>query len=82
MPTQNYLLLDQKKRMIENLREKGISDENVLNAFDKMERHLFMESLLWPRAYEDTAIKLTTDGASLSNSGLVCLKRAICRSMV
>lgn len=61
MPTQNYLLLGQKKRMIENLREKGITDENVLAAFDKMERHLFLESLLWPRAYEDTAIKLTTD---------------------
>jgi len=61
MATQNYLLLGQKKRMIEGLRQKGISDENVLSAFDKMERHLFMESLLWPRAYEDIAIKITTD---------------------
>ena len=61
MPTQNYLLLGQKKRMIENLREKGITDENVLAAFDKMERHRFLESLLWPQAYEDIAIKLTTD---------------------
>ena len=47
--------------MIENLRQKGISDENVLNAFDKMERHRFLESLLWPQAYEDVALKLTTD---------------------
>lgn len=61
MPTQDYLLLGQKKRMIENLRQKGISDENVLNAFDKMERHRFLESLLWPQAYEDVALKLTTD---------------------
>ena len=61
MATQNYLLLGQKKRMIEGLREKGITDENVLAAFDKMERHLFLESFLWPRAYEDIAIKLTTD---------------------
>lgn len=61
MPTENYLLLGQKKRLIELLRDKGITDENVLKAFDKMERHRFMESLLWPRAYEDEAIKLTTD---------------------
>ena len=47
--------------MIEQLRQRGISDENVLSAFDKMERHLFLESFLWPRAYEDIAIKLTTD---------------------
>lgn len=61
MATDNYLLLGQKKRMIEQLRQKGITDENVLTAFDKMERHRFLESLLWPRAYEDIAIKLTTD---------------------
>ncbi len=61
MATQNYLLLGQKKRMIEQLRQRGISDENVLNAFDKMERHLFLESLLWPQAYEDTAIVISTD---------------------
>ena len=61
MPTENYLLLGQKKRLIESLRQKGITDENVLNAFDKMERHRFLESLLWPRAYEDVALKLTTD---------------------
>ncbi|MBO7629626.1 MAG: protein-L-isoaspartate O-methyltransferase, partial [Bacteroidales bacterium] len=61
MPTENYLLLGQKKRLIEQLRAKGITDENVLNAFDKMERHRFLESLLWSQAYEDVALKLTTD---------------------
>lgn len=61
MATENYLLLGQKKRLIELLRQKGITDENVLAAFDKVERHRFLESLLWPRAYEDEALKLTTD---------------------
>ena len=61
MATQNFLLLGHKKRMIEQLRQKGISDENVLAAFDKIERHLFLESILWPQAYEDVALKLTTD---------------------
>ena len=59
--TQNFLLLGQKKRMIEQLRQKGITDENVLAAFDKMERHLFLETLLWPHAYEDTAIVISTN---------------------
>lgn len=61
MATDNFLLLGQKRRMIEQLRQKGITDENVLQAFDKMERHRFLESFLWPQAYEDIAIKLTTD---------------------
>ncbi|MBO7445238.1 MAG: protein-L-isoaspartate(D-aspartate) O-methyltransferase [Bacteroidales bacterium] len=58
MPTSNYLLLGAKHRMIESLRQKGISDENVLNAFDKVERHLFVESFLWNKAYEETALQL------------------------
>ena len=49
--TDNYLLLGAKKRLIEELREKGISDEQVLQAFDKVERHRFVESFLWPKAY-------------------------------
>ncbi|MBO4488790.1 MAG: protein-L-isoaspartate(D-aspartate) O-methyltransferase [Bacteroidales bacterium] len=57
MPT-DYVLLGAKKRMIESLKEKGITDENVLKAFDKVDRHLFMDSFLWNKAYEETALKL------------------------
>lgn len=56
--TSDYVLLGAKKRMIESLREKGITDENVLAAFDKVDRHLFMDSFLWNKAYEETALKL------------------------
>lgn len=44
--------------MIESLRKKGITDERVLTAFDKVERHLFLESFLWDKAYEETALQL------------------------
>ncbi|MCQ2284399.1 MAG: protein-L-isoaspartate(D-aspartate) O-methyltransferase [Bacteroidales bacterium] len=64
--TDNYLLLGAKKRMIENLRQKGITDENVLQAFDKVERHLFVESFLWDKAYEETALKLM-NGQTISH---------------
>ncbi|MBR4787360.1 MAG: protein-L-isoaspartate(D-aspartate) O-methyltransferase [Bacteroidales bacterium] len=64
--TDNYLLLGAKKRLIEELREKGISDEQVLKAFDKVERHRFVESFLWPKAYQNVALKLL-NGQTISH---------------
>ncbi len=64
--TDNYLLLGAKKRLIEELRQKGITDENVLKAFDKVERHRFVESFLWDKAYENTALKLM-NGQTISH---------------
>lgn len=64
--TDNYLLLGAKKRLIEELREKGISDEQVLQAFDKVERHRFVESFLWDKAYQNVAIKLL-NGQTISH---------------
>ncbi len=57
----NFLLLGKKRRMIEMLRQKGITNESVLTAFEKVDRHLFMESVLWPSAYEDTALTIVTE---------------------
>lgn len=64
--TDNYLLLGAKKRLIEELRQKGITDENVLQAFDKVERHRFVESFLWDRAYDNVALKLL-NGQTISH---------------
>ena len=64
--TDNYRLLGAKKRLIEELRNKGITDENVLMAFDKVERHRFVESFLWDRAYDDVALKLL-NGQTISH---------------
>lgn len=57
----DYLLLGAKRNLISKLREKGISDELVLNAFDKVDRHLFVDSFLWDKAYEDTALHILCD---------------------
>lgn len=51
-------LINAKKKLIELLKEKGITDTKVLTAFDKVERHKFMNSFLWDHAYSDEAIKL------------------------
>lgn len=43
-----------RKRMVETqIEARGISDQNVLNAMRKVERHLFLDEALWPDAYDD-----------------------------
>lgn len=47
----------QRKRLVELLRKKGISDEKVLNAINSVPRHLFMSDLSH-FAYEDKAFPI------------------------
>jgi protein-L-isoaspartate(D-aspartate) O-methyltransferase len=54
----NYILKGAKQKMIAVLREKGITDENVLAAFDKVDRHKFIESFMWDKAYWDIPLKI------------------------
>jgi len=54
----NYLLKGAKQKLISGLREKGITDENVLTAFDKVDRHKFIESFMWDKAYWDIPLKI------------------------
>lgn len=61
MSNDHYDLLGAKKLLIKQLKDKGISDPLVINAFEKVDRHLFLESYLWPRAYLDIAIGIDND---------------------
>lgn len=47
-----------RTRMIERLREQGVTDERVLTAMAWVPRHIFVEPALAHRAYEDTALPL------------------------
>jgi protein-L-isoaspartate(D-aspartate) O-methyltransferase len=47
-----------RERMVERLREQGISDARVLEAMAGVPRHLFVEEALASRAYEDTALPI------------------------
>jgi len=47
-----------RARMIDRLREQGISDARVLEAMAGVPRHLFVEEALASRAYEDTALPI------------------------
>ncbi len=47
-----------RKKLIDSLRDKGISDENVLNAMMNIPRHFFMDTALEHIAYQDRAFPI------------------------
>jgi protein-L-isoaspartate(D-aspartate) O-methyltransferase len=47
-----------RQKLVKELSKKGISDENVLNAMEKVKRHLFVDELLQDSAYEDRALPI------------------------
>ena len=47
-----------RERMVERLREQGITDLRVLEAMAGVPRHLFVEEALASRAYEDSALPI------------------------
>jgi len=47
-----------RDRLVDRLREAGITDETTLNALRIVPRHLFIDEALASRAYEDTALPI------------------------
>lgn len=47
-----------RKKLIDSLREKGITDERVLNAMNMVPRHFFLDTALDDIAYEDRAFSI------------------------
>ena len=54
-----------RKKLLDILREKGITDEYVLTAMNNIPRHFFMDSALDNIAYEDRAFPIS-DGQTIS----------------
>jgi protein-L-isoaspartate(D-aspartate) O-methyltransferase len=54
-----------RKKLLDILREKGITDEQVLTAMNNIPRHFFMDSALDNIAYEDRAFPIS-DGQTIS----------------
>jgi protein-L-isoaspartate(D-aspartate) O-methyltransferase len=50
-----------RKRLVELLRTKGITDERVLEAINAIPRHFFLDSAFDLRAYEDKAFPIEAD---------------------
>ncbi|MCD4794773.1 MAG: protein-L-isoaspartate(D-aspartate) O-methyltransferase [Bacteroidales bacterium] len=50
-----------RKRLIDGIKRKGITNENVLNAVMKVPRHFFMAKGFEERAYQDNAFPIAAD---------------------
>jgi protein-L-isoaspartate(D-aspartate) O-methyltransferase len=60
------------ERLIKKLREKGITDERVLDAFRKVPRHLFVDTMFYAQAYDDNALPIG-EGQTISQPSVVAL---------
>lgn len=47
-----------RERLVDRLRQEGISNERVLDVLRRTPRHLFLDEALSSRAYEDTALPI------------------------
>lgn len=54
----NRKFLNRRKKLSAKIREKGIRDNRVLQAIESVPRHIFVDSALENRAYEDSALPI------------------------
>jgi len=62
-----------RKRLIEELRGKGINDEKVLEAMGRVPRHLFMDDAFLRHAYQDKAFPIAA-GQTISQPYTVAVQ--------
>src|SRR6201996_5432850 len=54
----NYREKGARKQLVDILKERGISDEDVLAAIGKVPRHFFFNETFWNQAYKDIAFPI------------------------
>jgi protein-L-isoaspartate(D-aspartate) O-methyltransferase len=57
----NYRHKGMRKRLVEKLRKRGIEDERVLEAMEKLPRHYFLDKAFEEHAYEDKAFPIGSE---------------------
>ena len=65
-----------RKKLVAELRQKGITDEEVLRAIDKVPRHLFMDAAFLSHAYVDKAFPITS-GQTISQPYTVAVQSSL-----
>ena len=61
----NYRERGARKKLVEHLASRGITDKRVLNAIGKVPRHFFFDETFWNQAYKDIAFPIG-DGLTIS----------------
>jgi len=67
-----------RKKLVADLRKKGISDEEVLRAIDTVPRHLFMDPAFLSHAYVDKAFPISS-GQTISQPYTVAVQTSLLR---
>lgn len=58
MQRQNLKFKQRRQNLVDELRSKGIGNERILDAFNHVPRHLFVDTALENRAYKDSALPI------------------------
>lgn len=74
--TDTFEAKGKRKKLVAELRQKGITDEDVLRAIDTVPRHLFMDPAFLSHAYIDKAFPLTS-GQTISQPYTVAFQTAL-----
>jgi protein-L-isoaspartate(D-aspartate) O-methyltransferase len=74
--TDSFEAKGKRKKLVEELRKKGISDEDVLKAIDRVPRHLFMDPAFLIHAYVDKAFPITS-GQTISQPYTVAVQTSL-----
>lgn len=67
-----------RKKLVAELRQKGITDEDVLRAIDTVPRHLFMDPAFLVHAYTDKAFPISS-GQTISQPFTVAVQSSLLR---
>jgi len=76
--TDSFEAKGKRKKLVEELRKKGICDEDVLNAIDRVPRHLFMDPAFLIHAYVDKAFPISS-GQTISQPYTVAVQTSLLR---
>jgi protein-L-isoaspartate(D-aspartate) O-methyltransferase len=76
--TDTFEAKGKRKKLVAELRQKGISDEEVLRAIDTVPRHLFMDPAFLIHAYIDKAFPITS-GQTISQPYTVAVQTSLLR---
>ena len=76
--TDTFEAKGKRKKLVAELRQKGIVDEDVLRAIDTVPRHLFMDPAFLIHAYVDKAFPITS-GQTISQPYTVAVQTSLLR---
>jgi len=72
----NFEAKGKRKKLVEELRQKGITDEEVLRAVNTVPRHLFMDPAFLIHAYVDKAFPISS-GQTISQPYTVAVQTSL-----